>query len=119
MVQVPDHYTFKSQLMMNMPLAMFNFMISKGCSGEHSLTETILHYAKQAEENDRQSKQWTDWRCTGTNERMSREDSQASTVPTPRPHPCTRQTTNECRYKTDDQNDHPQRTSNHNVGSSS
>jgi hypothetical protein len=117
MVQAPDRYTFKSQLMMNMPLAMFNFVISKGCSAEHSLTETILHYAEQAEENNRQSKQWTDRRYTGTNARLGRT-IKPLTVPIPRPCPRMQPTMNECRYKPDDQNDHPARTSNHNVGSS-
>jgi len=88
MVRAPDRYTFKSQLMMNMPLAMFNFIINKGCSAEHSLTETILHYAKQAEENDRQSKQLTDRRRTGTNARLGRT-TKPLTVPTPSPCPHT------------------------------
>jgi len=55
---------------------------------------------------------------TGTNTCLGRTPKPLM-VPTPRPHPHTRRTTNECHYKTDDRNDHPQRTSNHNVGSSS
>jgi hypothetical protein len=58
MVRPPDHYTFKSHLVMRMPSTMFNYLLSKEVTTEYSMVETILHYARRVEENARQKVRW-------------------------------------------------------------
>jgi hypothetical protein len=59
MVRPPDHYTFKSHLIMRMPSTMFNYLLSKEVTAEYSTVETILHYARRVEENTRQKARWS------------------------------------------------------------
>jgi hypothetical protein len=58
MVQPPDHYTFKSHLIMRMPSTMFNYLLSKEVTAEYSMVETILQYARRVEENACQKVRW-------------------------------------------------------------
>jgi hypothetical protein len=75
-----DRYTFKSQYMIRLPKQMYEFMVAQGAMPEHSSTETILHYARKAEENMRLMARWNEKRRAsmgnGANKpRTTRKDS--------------------------------------------
>ena len=50
MIQAPDPFMFKMQLMAGLPANFISFVLDKGCSAETSSADDILHYACQAEE---------------------------------------------------------------------
>src|SRR6202790_4082819 len=50
MIQAPDPFTFKMQLMAGLPANIISFVLDKGCSAETSSADDILHYTCQAEE---------------------------------------------------------------------
>jgi hypothetical protein len=50
MIQAPDPFTFKTQLVTGLPNNIIFFVLDKGCSTETSSVGDILHYACQAEE---------------------------------------------------------------------
>jgi hypothetical protein len=58
-VQPPDHYTFKSHLIMRMLSTMFNYLLSKEVTMEYSTVEMILYYARRVEENACQRARWS------------------------------------------------------------
>ena len=48
MICAPDRFTFKSQLLVGLPMRITSFILKRGCSAETSTTDTLLHYACSA-----------------------------------------------------------------------
>jgi hypothetical protein len=50
MIQAPDPFMFKTQLVAGLPANIISSVLDKGCSTETSSADDILHYTCQAEE---------------------------------------------------------------------
>jgi len=55
MVRPPNRYTFKKHYIMWLPKGIFDYLLSKEITAEHSKMEAILHHAKKAEEGMNQT----------------------------------------------------------------
>jgi len=55
MVRPPNRYTFKKHYIMCLPRGIFNYLLSKEVTAEHSKMESILHHARRAEEGINQT----------------------------------------------------------------
>jgi len=76
MVRPPDRYTFKKHYIMCLLKGIFNYLLSKEVTAEHSRMEIILHHARRAEEGINQTATWYDARHTMRAERSTqRTDS--------------------------------------------
>ena len=51
MVRPPDRYSFKRQLVMRLPKYIFDHLTLNGIMSERSNMQTIMHFAREAEEN--------------------------------------------------------------------
>ena len=60
MIQAPDPFTFKTQLVTGLPNNIISFVLDKGCSAETSSVGDILHYACQAEEIGKMRKRFNE-----------------------------------------------------------
>jgi len=49
MVRPPDRYTFKKHYIMHLLKGIFDYLLSKEVTAEHSRMESILHHARRAE----------------------------------------------------------------------
>jgi hypothetical protein len=56
MVQAPDPFTFRTQLMAGLPVSIISFVLGKGCSTETGSVDEILFFAHEAEEIERLTK---------------------------------------------------------------
>jgi len=59
-VRPPDRYTFKKHYIMRLLKDIFNYLLSKKVTAEHSKMELILHHARKAEEEINQMAAWYD-----------------------------------------------------------
>jgi hypothetical protein len=50
MIQAPDAFTFRTQLVAGLPANIIAFILNKGCTAETSTVEDILYFAHEAEE---------------------------------------------------------------------
>ena len=50
MIQAPDVFTFKTQLVAGLPANIIAFILDKGCTAETSSVDEILYFAHEAEE---------------------------------------------------------------------
>jgi len=55
MVRPPNRYTFKKHYIMHLLKGIFNYLLSKEVTAEHSKMESILHHARRAEEGINQT----------------------------------------------------------------
>ena len=60
MVRPPDRYMFKRHFIVRLPVPMFQYLMNKEVTAEYSKMESILHHARQVEENARQMLRWYD-----------------------------------------------------------
>jgi len=58
MVRPPDIYTFKKHYIMQLPKGIYDYLLSKEITAEHSMMEAILHHARKAEEGINQTAMW-------------------------------------------------------------
>jgi len=71
MVRPANRYTFKKHYIMHLPKGIFNYLLSKEVTAEHSRMESILHHARKAEEGINQTVMWYDTRRTMRAERLT------------------------------------------------
>jgi len=71
MVRPPDRYTCKKHYIMHLPKGIFDYLLSKEVTAEHSRMESILHHARKAEEGINQTAMWYDTRRTMRAERLT------------------------------------------------
>jgi len=71
MVRPPNRYTFKKHYIMHLPKGIFDYLLSKEVTTEHSKMESILHHARRAEKGINQTVMWYDTRCTMRAERLT------------------------------------------------
>jgi len=71
MVRPPDRYTFKKHYIMHLPKGIFDYLLSKEVTAEHSKMESILHHTRRAEEGVNQTATWYNTRCTMRAERLT------------------------------------------------
>jgi len=71
MVRPPYRYTFKKHYIMHLPKGIFDYLLSKEVTAEHSRIESILHHARRAEEGINQTAMWYDTRRTMRAERLT------------------------------------------------
>jgi len=71
MVRPPNSYTFKKHYIMHLLKGIFDYLLSKEVTAEHSKMESILHHARRAEEGINQTVTWYDTRCTMRAERLT------------------------------------------------
>jgi len=60
MVRPPNRYTFKKHYIMQLQKGIFNYLLHKEVTAEHSKIGAILHHAKKAEEGINQTATWYD-----------------------------------------------------------
>jgi hypothetical protein len=58
MVQAPDLFTFRMQLMAGLPVSIISFVLGKGCSVETGSVDKILFFAHEAQEIERLTKRF-------------------------------------------------------------
>jgi len=71
MVRPPDRYTFKKHYIMCLPKGIFDYLLSKEVTADHSRMESILHHARRAEKGINQTAIWYDTRRTMRAERLT------------------------------------------------
>jgi len=67
MVRPPNRYTFKKHYIMRLLKGIFNYLLGKEVTAEHSRMESILHHTRRAEEEINQTVMWYDTRHTNMN----------------------------------------------------
>jgi len=72
MVRLPNRYTFKKHYIMQLPKGIFDYLLHKEVTAEHSKMEAILHHARKAEEGINQTATWYDTRCIMRAERLTK-----------------------------------------------
>ena len=58
MVRPPDRHMFKRHFIVRLPVPMFQYLMNKEVTAEYSKMESILHHARQVEENAHQTSRW-------------------------------------------------------------
>jgi len=71
MVRPPDRYTFKKHYIMHLLKGIFDYLLSKEATAEHSRMEGTLHHTRRAEEGINQTVMWYNTRCTMRAERLT------------------------------------------------
>jgi len=71
MVRPPDRYTFKKHYIMHLLKGIFDYLLSKEATAEHSKMESILHHGRRAEEGINQTATWYNTRHTMRAERST------------------------------------------------
>jgi hypothetical protein len=56
MIEAPDVFTFRSQLVIRLPVNMVTFILDKGCTIETASMDEILFFAKEAEDIERMTR---------------------------------------------------------------
>jgi hypothetical protein len=85
MIRAPDWFTFKTQLLSGLPQTMVSFIFDKGCSAESSSTETILYYAREAEEIFWKKKRYQEHKCLVEALSSSKEVSKPKVIASSQP----------------------------------
>jgi len=70
-VRPPDINTFKKHYIMHLPKGIFNYLLSKEVTAEHSRMKSILHHTRRAEEGINQTVMWYDTKCMMRAERLT------------------------------------------------
>ena len=75
MIQAPDPFMFKMQLMAGLPANFISFVLDKGCSAETGSADDILHYACQVEEIGKMRKHFNEKKCIMDSTRLKTTSS--------------------------------------------
>jgi len=71
MVRPPNRYTSKKHYIICLLKGIFNYLLSKEITAEHSKMDSILHYTRRAEVGINQTATWYNTRCTMRAERLT------------------------------------------------
>jgi hypothetical protein len=96
MVQEPNSYTFKTQIMLGLPIAFMQHLVTKGVTAEKASMSNILKRARLLKEGLKIQKQYNDHRhkLSGTSEVITKPSTiQTITCTVEKPRTTKRQTT--------------------------
>ena len=71
MVRPPNKYTFKKHYIMQLLKGIFDYLLSKEITAEHTKMEAILHHSRKAEEGINQTAMWYNTRHIIRAERLA------------------------------------------------